>query len=335
LPPELPKTQRAVAITAPGGPEVLSLREGLPVPSPGFDEVLIRVVAAGVNRHDCNQRRRGPSQSRSDVPGLEVSGYVVMCGEGVSRERVGRPVFALTDGGGYGEYVVTPSALAFDCPPQLDLVGAAGLAEALFTVWLNCFVLMRMAPGESLLIHGGASGVGSIAIPLMSALGHTVYATAGTEEKRQFARDLGAAAVFDYAHAGWGEQLRSAVGARGVDAILDMSAGAHVETDFEALATGGRMAFLSPGGAKPLGVPLRRLMEKRIHLTGAMLRTYPLDGKKEIAAELRRHGAPLFGTAVTPRIDSTFVLEQAGHAHARMESNEHRGKILLAVVDES
>ena len=163
MPAHQPKTQRCAVITAAGGPEVLRLEENLPVPSPGPDEVLVRVAAAGVNRHDCNQRSRGPTPGHSDVPGIEVSGHIMDCGQNVSRERIGRPVMALTDGGGYGEYVVTHSALAFDCPSGLDLVSAASFPEALFTTWLNFFTLMGLKPGESVLIHGGASGVGSSA----------------------------------------------------------------------------------------------------------------------------------------------------------------------------
>jgi NADPH:quinone reductase len=254
---DLPKSQFCAVITAAGGPEVLRLREGLPIAAPGPDEVLIRVAAAGVNRHDCNQRRRGPTPEHSDAPGLEVSGYIVGCGQNISRERIGRPVMALTDGGGYGEYVVTHSALAFDCPSGLDLVSAASFPEALFTTWLNFFALMRLEPGESVLIHGGASGVGSVAIQVLRALGHAVFATAGTESKRNVALELGATAAFDYADEALVERIQSAVGEKGVDAILDMSAGAHIEQDMQILAPNGRISFLSPGINANLPVPLR------------------------------------------------------------------------------
>jgi NADPH:quinone reductase len=327
----LPKTQCCAVITAPGGPEVLRFKKGFPVAAPGPDEVLIHVAAAGVNRHDCNQRRRGPSPEHSDVPGLEVSGHIIDCGQNVSRERIGRPVMALTDGGGYGEYVVTHSALAFDCPRGLDLVSAASFPEALFTTWLNFFTLMRLEPGESALIHGGASGVGSIAIQVLRALGHAVFVTAGTEAKRNAALELGATAAFDYADEALAKRIKSAVGEKGIDAILDMSAGAHIEQDMQILAPDGRISFLSPGKSANLPMPLRLMMTKRIKLTGAMLRGYPLSGKIEIARKIQERALPLIGTRVFPKIDSIFSLTEADRAHARMESNAHIGKIVLRV----
>jgi NADPH:quinone reductase len=319
-------------ITAPGGPEVLRLKEGLPIPSPAPDEVLIRVAAAGINRHDCNQRRRGPTPEHSNVPGLEVSGHIVDCGHKVSRRRIGRSVMALTDGGGYGEYVTTHSGLAFDCPSSLDLTSAASLPEALFTTWLNFFTLMHLQPRESVLIHGGASGVGSIAIQVLRALGYTVFVTAGTEAKRNAALGLGATAAFDYADDGLAERVRSGAGGKSIDAILDMSAGAHIEQDMEILAPNGRISFLSPGKSAKLPVPLQLLMSKRIKLTGAMLRAYPLSGKIEIAREIQERALPLLGTSVFPKIDSAFPLSEADRAHARMESNAHIGKIVLTVA---
>jgi NADPH:quinone reductase len=331
MPAHQPKTQRCAVITAAGGPEVLRLEENLPVPSPGPDEVLVRVAAAGVNRHDCNQRSRGPTPEHSDVPGLEVSGHIIDCGQNVARERIGRPVMALTDGGGYGEYVVTHSALAFDCPSGLDLVNAASFPEALFTTWLNFFTLMHLEPGESVLIHGGASGVGSIAIQVLRALGHAVFVTAGTETKRNVALELGATAAFDYADEALAERIKSAVGEKGVDAILDMSAGAHIEQDMQILAPNGRISFLSPGKSAKLPVPLRLVMTKRIKLTGAMLRGYPLSGKIEIARQIQERALPLIGSRVFPKIDSIFSLTEADRAHARMESNAHIGKIVLRV----
>jgi NADPH:quinone reductase-like Zn-dependent oxidoreductase len=238
---------------------------------------------------------------------------------------------ALTDGGGYGEYVVTHSALAFDCPSGLDLVSAASFPEALFTTWLNFFTLMHLEPGEIVLIHGGASGVGSIAIQVLRALGHAVFVTAGTETKRNVALELGATAAFDYADEALAERIKSAVGEKGVDAILDMSAGAHIEQDMQILAPNGRISFLSPGKSAKLPVPLRLVMTKRIKLTGAMLRGYPLSGKIEIARQIQERVLPLIGSRVFPKIDSIFSLTEADRAHARMESNAHIGKIVLRV----
>ena len=325
----LPKTQCCAVITAPGGPQVLRFKKGFPVAAPGPDEVLIHVAASGVNRHDCNQRRRGPSPEHSDVPGLEVSGHIIDCGQNVSRERIGRPVMALTDGGGYGEYVVTHSALAFDCPRGLDLVSAASFPEALFTTWVILY-LMRLEPGESALIHGGASGVGSIAIQVLRALGHAVFVTAGTEAKRNAALELGATAAFDYADEALAKRIKSAVGEKGIDAILDMSAGAHIEQDMQILAPDGRISFLSPGKSANLPVPLRLMMTKRIKLTGAMLRI-PAQRENRNREKDSRTRSPAYRDQVLPEIDSIFSLTEADRAHARMESNAHIGKIVLRV----
>jgi putative PIG3 family NAD(P)H quinone oxidoreductase len=327
----IPNHQRAVIITAAGGPEVLSERQGWPVPRLGPDDVLIEVAAAGINRHDCNQRAAGPSREPNPVPGLEASGRIVACGADVSPERLGQAVIALTDGGSYAQYVATDQHLALDLPNGLDWIQGAALPEALFTAWFNFFELMRMAPGETALIHGGSSGVGTIAIQLLRALGHPVMATAGTAEKRAVALRLGCSAVFDYADSDLAEQIRAATGQRGVDCILDTSAGAHIAQDLAALAMGGRIALLSAGGGKDLGVPLRSLMARRASITGAFLRSTPLDLKRRIASELRQRIWPLLGTAVRPQIDSTYSLSEASRAHAHMETGRHVGKIVLAI----
>lgn len=303
-----------------------------PVPAElGPNDVLIEVAAAGVNRHDCNQRAAGPSREPNPVPGLEASGRIVACGANVPKSRLGEAVIALTDGGAYAQYVAADQGLALPLPKGLDWISGAALPEALFTTWFNFVELMRMAPGEIALIHGGASGVGTTAIQTLRALGHDVLATAGQAAKRDAALKLGCRAVFDYADFGLAEQIRMSTAGRGVDLILDTSAGAHLDQDIAALAPGGRIAFLSAGGGKELGIPLRALMARRISITGAFLRSTPLEIKHRVAKGLLREIWPLLGTAIRPVIDTIYPLSKAATAHAHMERNSHIGKIMLAV----
>jgi NADPH2:quinone reductase len=329
----IPTTQRAIVIAAPGGPEVLTGADRHPVPEPAAGEVLIEVVAAGVNRHDCNQRKAGPAHEPNPVPGLEVSGRIVAVGSAVDRSRIGEEVVALTDGGGYAEYVAAPAELALPRPTAMDWTSAAALPEALFTIWLNFFELMQLAPGESGLIHGGTSGVGSIGLQVLKALGHDVYATAGTAEKCAAALRFGARAAFDYNDPQLATQVLEATGQRGVDTLLDMSAGAHIKDDLAMLAADGRMAFLSAGAGKELAVPLRLLMARRIRITGALLRRLPIPRKIVIAKQLRRTIWPLLGTAVVPPIHAVYPLAEAAEAHRHIESSQHIGKIMLSVRD--
>ena len=324
---------RAVLITAPGGPEVLVEQQAWPVPLEiGPDEVLIEVAAAGVNRHDCNQRAAGPSREPNPVPGLEASGRIVVHGAHVPASRLGEAVIALTDGGAYAQYVATDQRLALPLPPGLDWISGAALPEALFTTWFNFVDLMRMAPGETALIHGGTSGVGSVAIQMLHALGHEVFATAGSAEKRAAALALGCSAAFDYTDPDLSRLIHAATAGRGVDLILDTSAGAHIAQDLAALAPGGRIAFLSPGAGKELGVPLRALMARRASITGALLRSTPIEIKRRIADALQQRIWPLLGNAIKPRIDTVYPLSEAAAAHAHMERNIHIGKIILQVT---
>ncbi len=328
----IPSRQRAVVITAAGGPEVLALRDDWPVPSLGAGEVLIKVAAAGINRHDCNQRAAGPAHEPNPVPGLEAAGRIVACGVDVDRSRLGEAVIALTDGGSYAAYVATDQALALPLPSGMDATQGAALPEALFTSWFNFFDLMRMAPGDTALIHGGASGVGTVAIQLLRTLGHEVYATAGNTEKRSAAVALGCTAAFDYAAPDLARQILSATGDRGVDVILDTSAGAHLTDDLLVLTPGGRIAHLSAGGGKRLEVPLRALMARRASITGGFLRSTPLAIKQRIARTLRERVLPLLGAKIRPVIDTVYPLELASAAHAHMESGRHIGKIVLDVA---
>jgi NADPH:quinone reductase len=326
----LPVRQRAVEIAFAGGPEALMLRTTT-VPRPQTGEVLIEVVAAGVNRHDCNQRKAGPLHYSNSVPGLEVSGRVIACGADVPMSRLGEEVVALTNGGGYAEYVTTPAALALARPDKLDWLSSAALPEALFTIWLNFFELMHLSPGESVLIHGGTSGVGSIGIQLLKAMEHDVYATTGSDEKCLVATSFGADSCFRYDDPELKEKVLEATHGRGVDCILDMSGGAHIDQDLAMLATDGRLAFLSAGGGATLKLPLRAIMASRIRLTGALLRVLPTDRKVAIASRLRDTAWPLLGREVRPHIDCCFTLDQAAEAHRHMEQGSHIGKIMLSI----
>ena len=330
--PRIPLRHDAVVITAPGGPEVLRLTT-LPVPIPGPGEALIEVAAAGVNRHDCNQRRAGPEYDPNPVPGLEVAGVIVALGDGVPQSRLGERVVALTEGGGYARYVAASSQLALPAPPPLSDVEAAALPEALFTAWFNFFDVLRLRPGERVLIHGGASGVASLAIQALTAIGYEVFATGGSERKREAALRFGARAAFDYHDADLARQIREATGGLGVDVILDVSAGAHLAADLEMLAPDGRIGHLSAGGGKNLAVPLRTLMAKRIAITGSLLRPLALARKAMVAERLKREVWPMIGGAVRPAIAAAFPLAEAADAHRAMEQADHIGKIVLKVED--
>ena len=324
------RVQQAVVISAPGGPDVLVVRDDWPVPVLGDGDVLIDVMAAGVNRHDCNQRKAGPAHEPNPVPGLEAAGRIVACGRNVPTRRIGERVMALTDGGSYAQFVATPSELALPIPEHLDWTPAAALPEALFTAWFNFFGLMQLRPGESTLIHGATSGVGSIAAQMLKALGHAVYGTAGTADKRSAAIDFGYDAVFDYNDPDLAKQVLHATGSRGVDAILDMSAGAHLEADLAMIASDGRIAHLSAGGGKMLNVPLRQLMARRARITGAFLRATPVSIKIEIARQLKETVWPLLGTSIRPHIAAIYSRENCAAAHRHMETSGPIGKIVLA-----
>ncbi len=325
---QLSRTQRAIVITGPGGPDVLQLVTQ-DVPRPGPDEILIEVRAAGVNRHDCHQRRTGPGHTRTDVPGLEVAGTIVETGAHVPASRVGELVCALIDGGGYAEFAVAPLSLVLPVPSGMDVVAAAGLPEALFTTWFNMFDLAGLKPGETVLIHGGTSGVGSLAIQALTALGYAVFTTCGSDEKCRAAGEFGAVAALNYHSPDLAAAILEASRGKKVDVILDMSAGAHLDADLEVLASGGRILHLSGGGGKALPVPLIKLMAKQGWITGSLLRPTPLARKARVAERLRQDLWPKLGTAVHPIIAQTFGLESAAAAHAEMERNQHIGKILL------
>lgn len=325
---QLPNSHDAVIITAAGGPDVLRL-QSRPLPLYGDGELLVAVEAAGINRHDCNQRRRGPEPGVSDIPGLEMAGRVVAVGSRVSTHRVGDLVCGLTDGGAYARYAVVPAEHALPVPDGLTPQEAAALPEALFTVWHNFFNVAALGPGETVLLHGGTSGVGTIAIQLLSALGHRVYATCGTEDKCAVARQLGAAQAFNYTSDDWVAGVRSATGNAGVDVILDMAAGRYSVQNLEALARRGRVVHLSPGQGADFSAPLRAIMAKEARITGSLLRPLPHHEKTAIARQLRKVVWPLLGTRVRPFVHQFFALGLAADAHALMESATYAGKLML------
>lgn len=321
--------QETIVICRAGGPEVLAPAQR-PVPTPGPDEVLIRVEWAGVNRHDCGQRSRGPNDHESDIPGLEVAGVVEAVGEGVRDLTPGAKVCALTNGGGYAQFAIAHRALVLPIPEGMTTEQAACFPEAAFTVWYNFFSVGAMQPGETALIHGGTSGIGVFSIQLLRALGHTVYATSGSEEKAAFARSLGAARVFNYRT----ESFAEIMGREGLtaDVILDMSGGRHTEQNLAVLAYGGRIVHLSGGSGAPLQAPLRLIMQKEARITGSMMRPLPLERKKRVAEALRTTVWPLLGNAIRPVVHRTYPLAEAAQAHRDMEAGEHIGKLLLRVA---
>jgi putative PIG3 family NAD(P)H quinone oxidoreductase len=323
----LPSHHLVILHSAAGGPEVLKRAEQ-PVPSPRAGEILIRVAAAGVNRHDVGQRQRRPGGEHTDVLGLEVAGEVIAVGEGVTEWKRGDRVCALVDGGGYAEYAIAPASNTLPIPAGFTDQEAAALPEALFTVWHNFFDVARLQPGERVLIHGGTSGVGSMAIQLLAALGYEVYATCGDDRKCNAAERFGAVRAINYRTENFVAELREDTEGRGVDVILDMAGVAYATQNLDTIAYGGRIVHLSPGTGT-YSPPLAKIMAKRAIITGSRLRPVPVDAKAKIAAALRQEVWPLLGTKIRPVIDSTFPLAEAARAHAAMERGEHIGKLLL------
>lgn len=332
----LPETMRQIRFEGAGGPEVIAL-ESVAVPRPGPGQVLIAVRAAGVNRPDCLQRAGGypPPPGATDVPGLEVAGTIVACGDGVEGWRVGDRACALLASGGYAEYCVAEAALCLPVPAPLSLVEAAGVPETFFTVYDNVFTRGRLRAGETLLVHGGSSGIGSTAIQLAKAAGAHVFATAGSAEKCAFCRSLGADLAIDYRQEDFVEEVRRHTDGRGVDVILDMVGGAYIGRNVSLLAVEGRLvqiAFLKGAKAE---LDLRPVMMRRLTITGSTLRPRSVALKAEIAEALRDKVWPLLESgAVKPVIHATFPLARAREAHELMESSAHQGKILLVARDE-
>jgi NADPH:quinone reductase len=329
----LPSQMTAIAIRTPGGPEVL-IPEQRPVPTPGTGEILVKVAAAGVNRPDVMQRmgQYPPPPGAPDIPGLEIAGEVVACGPQVARWKVGDKVMALVVGGGYAEYCLAHETHALPVPPGLSLVEAAAIPETFFTVWYNAFERGRLAAGETVLIHGGTSGIGTTAIQLAKAFGAHAIATAGTPEKCEACRKLGAEAAFNYKTEDFVEATKKATGGRGADLILDIVGGDYIERNYEAAAVEGRILQIAFQSSPRATVDFRRLMVKRLTHTGSTLRARAIADKAAIARAVEAKVLPLIAAGrVKPVIDSTFALREAAAAHARMDSSQHIGKIVLTL----
>ncbi len=330
----LPQSMKAVLIEGKGGgPEVLK-PAGRPVPRPGQGELLVRVAAAGVNRPDVLQRQGNypPPPGASDIPGLEIAGEVVEAGPGTSRFKVGDRITALVTGGGYAEYCLADERASLPFPAGFDAVHAAALPETFFTVWQNVFVRGGLKAGESFLVHGGTSGIGTTAIQLAKAFGATVYATAGSAEKCRVCEELGAKRAINYREEDFVAVLKQETGGKGAELILDMVGGSYVERNINAVAEDGRIHQIAFQTGSKVTVDLMRLMLKRIMLTGSTLRPRTMEVKGALARGLEEQVWPLLASGkVKPVIDSTFPLDQASESHRRMETNAHIGKIILTV----
>jgi NADPH:quinone reductase len=329
----LPTEMRAVEIKQPGGPEAL-VPTRRPMPKPGPDEVLIKVAAAGVNRPDVLQRQGGynPPPGASDLPGLEVAGEIVAVGPDTKRWKVGDRVMALVAGGGYAAYCVAPGPQCLPIPGKLDLVHAAGVPETFFTVWTNVFERGRLQAGESFLVHGGSSGIGTTAIQLASRFGARAFTTAGSDEKCSKCKELGAAVAINYRTQDFVQVVKEATGGQGVDVILDMVGGDYMAKNLQCLAVEGRLvqiAFLKGAKAE---LNFAGLMVKRQTITGSTLRPQSVTQKGAIAQALEAKVWPLLAAGqVAPLLHATFPLDQAAEAHRLMESSAHLGKIVLTV----
>ena len=326
---------RYVTVSGAGGPEVMSIGTG-PVPEPKPDEVLIRVQAAGVNRPDVTQRKGlyPPPPGASPIMGLEVAGEVVAAGVEATGVEVGDHVCALTNGGGYAEYCVAPAAQCLPWPTGFDARRAAALPETFFTVWANLFLHGRMARGESVLVHGGTSGIGVTAIQLAREFGGRVYATAGRDDKCAACVRLGAEAAINYRTEDFAQRIAELTDGRGVDVILDIVGAAYFEKNLKSLAFDGRLVQVSTqSGATVERFDLFLLMRKRLVVTGSTMRPRTTAQKGAIAADLRKNAWPLLDAGrISPLIHATFPLEQVAEAHRLMESSTHIGKIVLDVA---
>lgn len=327
----IPSTMTAIIAERPGGPDVLRAVER-PVPRPGPGEVLIKVAAAGLNGADLTQRRGRyrTVPGMSEVLGLEASGEIAALGEGVTGWQIGDAVCALLVGGGYAQYCVAPAVQCLPVPSPLSTVEAAALPEVAMTVWSNVFELGALRAGDRLLVHGGASGIGTFAIQIAHELGAIVFATAGSAEKCRRCRELGAVRAIDYRNEDFVAAVAESTGGAGVDVILDMVGGDYLARGLAALATGGRLVMLAfkQGGKVELDCAL--IQEKRAILTGSRLRPRPVAEKGRLAAALRKAAWPLIEQGrIKVVIDSTFPLAEVARAHERLESGAHIGKVLL------
>jgi NADPH:quinone reductase len=329
----IPAIMTAIGIRSPGGPEMLVPQER-PVPRPGEGEILVKVAAAGVNRPDVAQRKGQypPPPGVTDIPGLEIAGAVAACGTGVKRWSPGDQISALVSGGGYAQYCVAHEIHALPIPADLTAVEAAAVPETFFTVWHNVFERGGLKAGETLLVHGGSSGIGSVAIQLAKAFGARVIVTVGSAEKCDACRRLGADVAINYKSEDFVPLTKNATGGAGADLILDMVGGDYIERNYEAAAVEGRIVQIAFQGSPRASVDFRRIMLKRLHHTGSTLRSRSVADKGAIAQAVERNVWPLIAAGkVRPVMDSTFPFREAAKAHERMESSAHIGKIVLVL----
>jgi putative PIG3 family NAD(P)H quinone oxidoreductase len=327
----LPETMTAIEISTPGGPDVL-IPVTRPVPQPAHGEVVIKVVAAGVNRPDVFQRQGNyaPPPGASDLPGLEIAGTVVAVGFGAHNIEVGDQVCALVAGGGYAEYCAAPALQCLPIPGGLSYEEAAAIPETFFTVWTNLIDRAKFAPGKSVLIHGGTSGIGTTAIQLVKALGGRAFATAGGPDKAQACADLGAERGIDYKTEDFVKVVKDLTGGHGVDIIIDMVGGDYVQRNIQAAAIDGVIVSIAFLHGSRVEVDLSQVMRKRLILTGSTLRPRSVEEKGAIARDLAARVWPLLHSgAVKPVLYRTFPLAEAAEAHRLMESSAHIGKIVL------
>jgi len=330
---DVPDTMLAIDPEAPGGPEVL-VPVTRRVPQPGEGEVLIRVAAAGVNRPDVLQRKGGypPPPGAPSILGLELAGEVVAVGEGVGMELIGQPMCALVAGGAYAEYAAAPAGQCLPVPDALSMIEAAALPETLFTVWTNLFERAFAVEGDTVLVHGGTSGIGTMAIALANIFGLTIIVTAGSDEKCAAAKALGADHAINYRTEDFVARVKEITGGAGVAAVLDMVGGEYVARNLQCLADDGRHVSIAVQGGAMATIPVFEVMRRRLTLTGSTLRARDLGFKAMVADELARMVWPhVEAGRLKPVIDRTYPLAQAADAHRRMEAGEHVGKIVLTM----
>ncbi|MGO9358460.1 MAG: NAD(P)H-quinone oxidoreductase [Xanthobacteraceae bacterium] len=330
---KLPAQMTVVAISKPGGPEVL-IPETRPVPQPGAHDILIKVAAAGVNRPDISQRSGSypPPPGASDLPGLEVAGEVVALGANASRFRLGDKVMSLVAGGGYAQYCLTHETHAMPVPDAFSMIEAGATPETLMTVWHNVFERGGLQPGETLLIHGGSSGIGTMATQLAKAFGSKVIVTVGSQDKAEACRKLGADRAVNYKSEDFVAEANAFTDNAGVDVILDMVGGDYIERNYDAAAIGGRIVQIAFLGSPKATVNFTKLMIKRLTHTGSTLRPRSVADKAAMVAAISAKVLPLLHQGrIKPLIDSTFPLEKAADAHRRMETSAHIGKIVLTL----
>jgi putative PIG3 family NAD(P)H quinone oxidoreductase len=330
---DIPQTMRAIDPEAPGGPEVLRIVER-PVPRPGAGEVLIRVAAAGVNRPEVMQRKGlyPPPPGAPSILGMEIAGTVVALGEGVMAEILGQPVCALISGGAYADYAVAPYGQCLHVPDALSMIEAAAMPETLFTVWTNLFERGYAVEGDSVLVHGGTSGIGTMAIGLANLFGLSIIVTAGSDEKCAAAKAVGADHAINYKTQDFVAEVKAITGGRGVAVVLDMVGGDYVPRNLQCLAEDGRHVSIAVQGGLMATIPIFEIMRRRLTLTGSTLRPRDTAFKSLVAEELARTVWPHVEVGrLRPVIDSTYPLAEAAKAHERMESGDHVGKIVLTM----